>query len=99
MYTITSILRYSCRCIEMNTSSGTRAEVVVVVDKNAPGYKRKRDPAIKKVLRDKCDDTSTECEKCRLDNLYNDKVLDLFDIANAERWCSACKRVTCKCSE
>ncbi|KYN02531.1 hypothetical protein ALC62_06649 [Cyphomyrmex costatus] len=96
---ITIKLRHSCRCIEMNTYSGTRAEVVVVIDKNASGYKRERDPAIKKLLHDKCDDTCSECEKCRSVYLYNDKVLDLYDIVNVKRWCSACKRITCKCAE
>ncbi|KYM98257.1 hypothetical protein ALC62_11044 [Cyphomyrmex costatus] len=86
---------HSCRCIEINTYSGTRAEVVMVIDKNASGYNRERDPAIKKLLHDKCDDTCSECEKCRSVYLYNDKVLDLYDIVNVKRWYSACKRITC----
>ncbi|KYM93939.1 hypothetical protein ALC62_15446, partial [Cyphomyrmex costatus] len=92
-----------CRCIEMNTYSGTRAEVMMIGDIRMLLVNRERNPAIQKLLRDKCGRDSGEfecqCYKCWSAGMYNIKVLDMYDIVKAERYCKTCERVTSKCSE
>ncbi|KYM96025.1 hypothetical protein ALC62_13323 [Cyphomyrmex costatus] len=83
----------------MYTYSRKSVEVVMINCKSMLDRNPSRNPAIKKLFRDGCAKDFCGCRKCLSSFFYNETVMSIYGIVEAQRCCIACKKITCKCAE